>query len=65
MSRIDRNKEGVARERATFADWLATKQEESLSMAEAMELCLKGPVSEPASASASEVSMVKPSARTV
>ncbi len=38
MSRIERNKEGVAREKATFADWLATKQEESLSMAEAMEL---------------------------
>ncbi len=65
MSRIERNKEGVARERATFADWLATKHEESLSMAEAIELCLKGPVSEPASASASEVSMVKASAKTV
>lgn len=64
MSRIERNKEGVAREKATFAEWLATKQEESLSMAEAMELCLKGPVSETASAPPPEINM-KANAKTV
>jgi hypothetical protein len=65
-ARISGNKEGVEREKATFADWVRLKQQECQSMAEAVELCLKSPVSEPAStAAAPEVSMVKVSAKTV
>jgi len=64
-ARIGRNMEGVAREKATFASWLTLKQQECQSMAEAVELCLKSPVSEPASAPPSDVSMVKVSAKTV
>jgi hypothetical protein len=40
-ARINRNLEAVAREKAAFDDWLAVKQEESESMAEAAELCSK------------------------
>ncbi len=47
-ARISRNLEGVAREKATFNDWLALKKEESESMAQASELCLKSPLAEPA-----------------
>ncbi len=65
MARIGRNMEGVAREKATFANWLTLKQQERQSIADAVELCLKSPVSEPASAPPSDVSMVKVSAKTV
>jgi len=65
MARISRNMEGVAREKATFASWLTLKQQECQSMAEAVELCLKSPVSEPASAPPSDVSVVKVNAKTV
>ncbi len=64
-ARISRNMEGVAREKATFASWLTLKQQECQSMAEAVALCLKSPVSEPASAPPSDASMVKVSAKTV
>jgi hypothetical protein len=47
--RMRRNLEGVAREKATFGNWLATKQQESQSITEALELCLKTESSEPAS----------------
>jgi hypothetical protein len=47
-ARISRNLEGVAREKATFNDWLALKKKESDSMTQAAELCVKGPVAEPA-----------------
>jgi hypothetical protein len=58
-ARISRNLEGVARERATFNSWLATKQQETQNMSEAVDLCLKAPVpvSELAPAPAPEVSM--------
>jgi len=55
LARISRNLEGVARERATFNKWLTLKQEECQSMAEAVELCLKSPVSEPSKIPSPEV----------
>jgi hypothetical protein len=48
-ARISRNLEGVAREKATFNAWLGTKQQETQSMSEAVDLCLKAPVPAPAS----------------
>jgi len=59
MARISRNLEGVAREKATFNSWLTLKQQECQSMADAVELCLKSPVSEAVSAPPPEVSLVK------
>jgi hypothetical protein len=50
LARISRNLEGVAREKATFNNWLTLKQQECESMAEAVELCLKSPVPQPATA---------------
>lgn len=47
MARISRNLDGVAREKATFEGWVALKRQECQSMAEAAELCLESPVSEP------------------
>ena len=47
-ARIGRNLEGVAREKATFDSWVALKQEECRSIAEAAELCVKLPAPEPA-----------------
>lgn len=47
-ARISRNLEGVSRDKARFGNWVTTKQHETQSMAEAVELCLKSPVSEPA-----------------
>ncbi|MHB8215298.1 MAG: hypothetical protein ACYDDS_04380 [Candidatus Sulfotelmatobacter sp.] len=55
LARISRNLEGVARERATFNNWLTLKQQECQSMAEAVELCLKSPASEPSKISPPEV----------
>jgi|HubBroStandDraft_5_1064220.scaffolds.fasta_scaffold50862_2 hypothetical protein len=52
-ARIGRNLEGVAREKATFDSWVTLKQEECRSVAEAAELCVKLPASEPAMASPS------------
>jgi len=40
-ARIRRNQEGMAREKDTFTGWLALKQEESQSIAEALEMCTK------------------------
>jgi hypothetical protein len=65
LARISRSLEGVAREKATFNTWLTLKQQECQSMAEAVELCLKSPVSEPASAPLPEISKEKASAKTV
>jgi hypothetical protein len=59
MARISRNLDGVAREKATFNGWLTLKQQECQTMAEAVELCLKSPVSEPASTPPAEVSVAK------
>jgi hypothetical protein len=65
MARISRNMEGVAREKSTFSSWQSLKQDETQSMSEALELCLKSPVSEPASAPPAEGGVVKVSATTV
>src|SRR5271157_251004 len=63
--RLRRNLDGIAREKATFGNWLTLKQQESQSMAEAVELCLKPQVSEPASNSLPEVSLVNASTKPV
>jgi len=63
--RLRRNLDGMAREKATFGNWLTMKQQESQSMAEAVELCLKTPVSEPASSSLSEDNLVNASTKPV
>jgi hypothetical protein len=39
--RLRRNLDGMAREKATFGNWLTLKQQEAQSMAEAVDLCLK------------------------
>jgi hypothetical protein len=43
QARIARNLDAIAREKATFSGWLALKQQETHSMLEAAELCLKAP----------------------
>jgi hypothetical protein len=58
LARISRNLEGVAREKATFNNWLTQKQQECESMAEAVEMCLRSPaVSEPAIAPVAEINI--------
>ena len=67
MARINRNLEGVAREKASFEAWVALKQKESQSMGEAAELCLKPPTAAPASTPTplSDILQAKASAKTV
>ncbi len=48
-ARISRCTEALARDKARFHSWLTTKEQESRSMTEAVELCLKAQVTEPAS----------------
>jgi hypothetical protein len=55
--RLRRNLDGMAREKATFGNWLTLKQQESESMTEAVELCLKPPVAEKPSTPLEEVSL--------
>ncbi len=43
MARVARNVDAIAREKAVFNEWLAQKQQESQSMADAADLCLKPP----------------------
>jgi hypothetical protein len=50
MARISRNLDGVAREKAAFNSWLTMKQQESQSISEAAELCVKSAVAEPPAA---------------
>ena len=50
MARINRNLEGVAREKATFDEWLSRKKLESESMMEALSLCAKASSAKPAAA---------------
>ena len=45
--RMRRNLEGVAREKATFGNWLTTKQQESQNISEALKLIAKAEASEP------------------
>lgn len=56
--RLRRNLDGMAREKATFGNWLTLKQQEWQSIAEAVELCSKAPAPEPASNAMPEVSLV-------
>lgn len=51
MTRIARNLDGVAREKTAFNSWLAMKQQESQSIAEAAELCMKSSAPEPVASS--------------
>jgi hypothetical protein len=48
MARINRNLEGVAREKSIFEEWLNKKKREAESMSEAVTLCAKAPVAKPA-----------------
>jgi hypothetical protein len=61
MERIKRNMEGMAREKAAFGSWLTMKQQESQSMSEAVDLCLK-PVAAPQPAASSIPEMALPEA---
>ncbi|HKN24006.1 MAG TPA: hypothetical protein VJX72_04095 [Candidatus Acidoferrum sp.] len=63
--RLRRNLDGMAREKGTFGNWLTLKQQESQSMAEAVELCLKTPVNESASSALPEDSLVNASTKPV
>jgi hypothetical protein len=49
-ARIARNLEVIAREKATFDNWITQKQQESQSIADATELCLKAAASEESAA---------------
>jgi hypothetical protein len=62
--RLRRNLEGVAREKATFGNWLTTKQQEAQNITEALDLCLKRETAEPAS-SPLDTSLVSASAKPV
>jgi hypothetical protein len=55
--RLRRNLDGMAREKATFGNWLTLKQQEAQSMAEAVDLCLKPPAPEAPSNALEEVSL--------
>jgi hypothetical protein len=55
-ARISRNMEALARDKARFNNWVTTKEQESQSMSEALELCLKSPGSEPVAAREREMS---------
>jgi hypothetical protein len=57
MARISRNLDGIAREKATFGAWVATKQQETEGMLEAADLCSSS--SAPAGIPQSENSMAK------
>lgn len=50
MARVNRNLEAVAREKATFDRWRATKQQEVQSITAAVDLCLKRDAPEPVAA---------------
>jgi hypothetical protein len=53
-ARINRNLDGIAREKSTFNNWLTMKQQETQSMLEAADLCLKSPAPEAASTAHSQ-----------
>jgi hypothetical protein len=64
-ARISRNLDGVARQKAAFAEWVSAKQQECQAIAETIELCSKSPATAPASDPSAEVSLVKVNAKTV
>ncbi|HTW24199.1 MAG TPA: hypothetical protein VMD78_11395 [Candidatus Baltobacteraceae bacterium] len=49
MAAINRNLERIAREKATFGEWRAMKQQESQSISDAVALCLKPSPAQPVS----------------
>jgi hypothetical protein len=55
-ARISRNMEALARDKARFNSWVTTKEQESQNMAEALDLCMKSPESEPAASGEREMS---------
>ncbi|MGB7437216.1 MAG: hypothetical protein WBR26_06200 [Candidatus Acidiferrum sp.] len=55
--RLRRNLDGMAREKATFGNWLTTKQQEAQSMTEAVDLYLKPSPPEKPSTPLEEVSL--------
>jgi hypothetical protein len=55
--RLRRNLDGMAREKATFGNWLTMKQQEAQSMAEAVDLCLKPAAPEKPSTPLEDVSL--------
>ena len=55
-ARINRNLEGIAREKARFNNWVMAKQQEVQSILEAVELCSKPPAPEAASSPAAATS---------
>jgi hypothetical protein len=55
--RLRRNLDGMAREKATFGNWLTLKQQESQSILEAVDMCLKPSTPEAPSTPLDEVSL--------
>ncbi len=64
-ARISRHHDAVARQKAAFNSWQKMKQQESQSMLEASELCLKSPLGETGTGSRSDVSLISASTRTM
>jgi hypothetical protein len=65
LARINRNVDGVAREKAAFSSWSTVKQQEAQRMAEAAELCSNLPVSEPAVGPISQAKALGASVKTM
>jgi hypothetical protein len=63
--RLRRNLEGVAREKATFGNWLTTKQQEAQNIAEALEPFTHKPEVAATANSALDATLVSPSAKPV
>lgn len=61
--RLRRNLDGVARERATFGNWLTTKQQEAQNITEALELFVNKPEVAATANQALEAGLVSPSAK--
>lgn len=64
-ARISRHHDAVAREKGAFNSWQKVKQQESQSMLEASELCLRSPLGETGTGSRSDVSLISASTRTM
>ena len=63
LERIQRNRDEVAREKAEFAKWQATKNQEVQRIGEAVELCSKAPASGDAADSIAAVDGVAAASR--
>jgi hypothetical protein len=64
-ARIGRCSEALSRDKARFNNWVTTKEQESISMAEAVELCLQAPAAETHTAVLMSVAAVSASAASV